>query len=178
MSINRREIAMGLEHLNAETKAGACGSALLLVVLLVVSTASVSAANKGSLRLGLEFGDPMAVLIIRPAPFDFKIGYSFDSANPWLFLSGDYRIVSGYQLIDFLHLFLGVGAYVQIPFDQFDALELGLRIPFGLQVFLIDNVVELFVEVAPTVGFLPSIQAFQRWQGYFGFTILVPKFWK
>jgi hypothetical protein len=149
---------------------------VILVVLLVVSTATVSAANKGSLRLGLEFGDPVAVLIIRPAPFDFKVGYSFDSANPWLFLSGDYRIVSGYQLIDFLHLFLGVGAYVQIPFQQMDNLEVGLRIPFGLQVFLIDNVIELFLEVAPTVGFLPTIQAFQWWQGYIGFTILIPKF--
>jgi hypothetical protein len=151
---------------------------VVLIVLFVVATTTVSAASNGSLRLGLEFGDPIAVLIIRPAPFDIKVGYSFDSNNPWLFLSGDYRIVSGYQLIDFLHLFLGVGAYIQIPFDQVDDLELGLRIPVGLQVFLVDNVVELFVEVAPTVGFLPTIEPFQRWQGYLGFTILIPKFWK
>lgn len=148
---------------------------VVLIVLFVVTTATVSAASGGSLRLGLEFGDPIAVLIIRPAPFDFKIGYDLQD-NGWLFLSADYRIVSGYQLIDFVHLFLGVGAYTQIYFQQSDALELGLRIPFGLQVFLIDNVVELFLEVAPTVGFLPTIQAFPRWQGYFGFTILIPKF--
>ena len=148
---------------------------VVLIVLFVVATATVSAADGGSLRLGLEFGDPIAVLIIRPAPFDFKIGYDLQD-NGWLFLSADYRIVSGYQLIDFVHLFLGVGAYTQIYFQQSDALELGLRIPFGLQVFLIDNVVELFLEVAPTVGFLPTIQAFPRWQGYFGFTILIPKF--
>ena len=148
---------------------------VVLIVLFVVATATVSAADGGSLRLGLEFGDPIAVLIIRPAPFDFKIGYDLQD-NGWLFLSADYRIVSGYQLIDFVHLFLGVGAYTQIYFQQSDALELGLRRPFGLQVFLIDNVVELFLEVAPTVGFLPTIQAFPRWQGYFGFTILIPKF--
>ena len=150
---------------------------VVLIVLFGVATATVSAADRGSLRLGLEFGDPIAVLIIRPAPFDFKIGYDLQD-NGWLFLSADYRIVSGYQLVDFLHLFLGVGVYTQIYFQQTDALELGLRIPFGLQVFLIDNVIELFLEVAPTVGFLPTIQAFPRWQGYFGFTILVPKFWK
>lgn len=149
----------------------------VLVLLLVVATATVSAAGRSSLRLGLEFGDPMAVLIIRPAPFDFKIGYDF-GGNGWLFLSADYRIVSGYQVIDFLHLFLCVGAYTQIDFEQADALELGLRIPVGLQVFLVDNVIELFLEVAPTVGFLPTIQAFPRWQGYLGFTILIPKFGK
>lgn len=150
----------------------------ILILLFVVAAASVSASSKGSLRLGLEFGDPVAVLIIRPAPFDFKIGYSFEANNPWLFLSFDYRIVSGYQLIDFLHLFLGVGAYTQLPFQQLSDSQLGLRIPIGVQVFLVDNVIELFAEVAPTVGFLPTIQAFPRWQGYFGFTILVPKFWK
>lgn len=145
-----------------------------IILLMVVAAVTVSAADRSSLRLGLEFGDPAAVLIIRPAPFDFKIGYDF-GGNGWLFLSADYRIVSGYQIIDFLHLFLGIGAYTQIYFHQSDALELGLRIPVGLQVFLIDNVIELFLEVAPTVGFLPSIQAFPRWQGYLGFTILVPK---
>jgi hypothetical protein len=150
---------------------------VVLIVLFVAATATVSAANKGSFRLGLEFGDPIAVLIIRPAPFDFKIGYDFQD-NGWLFLSADYRIVSGYQLIDFVHLFLGVGAYTQIYFQQSDALELGLRIPVGLQAFLVDNVIELFLEVAPTVGFLPGIEAFPRWQGYIGFTILIPKFWK
>jgi hypothetical protein len=150
----------------------------ILIVLFAAAAISVSAADNGSLRLGLEFGDPIAVLIIRPAPFDFKIGYSFEAANPWLFLSLDYRIISGYQVIDFLHLFLGVGAYTQLQFQDFSATQFGLRIPVGLQVFLIDNVVELFLEVAPTVGFLPTIQAFPRWQGYVGFTILVPRFWK
>jgi hypothetical protein len=151
--------------------------AVVLIVLLVAATATISAAEKGSLRLGLEFGNPTAVIIIRPAPFDFKIGYNFQD-NGWLFLSADYRIVSGYQVIDFLHLFLGIGAYTQIGFQQGDALELGLRIPVGLQVFLIDNVLEIFLEVAPTVGFLPQIEPFPEWLGYFGFTILVPKFWK
>ena len=150
----------------------------VLIVLLVVATASVSAAEGGSLRLGLEFGDPLAVLIIRPAPFDVKIGYNFAENDPWLFLSADYRIVSGYQLIDFLHMFLCIGVYTDMPFEHMDDMELGLTIPVGLQIFLIDNVVEVFLEVAPTVGFMPTIQAFPRWLGYIGFTILVPKFWK
>ena len=151
---------------------------VVLIALFAVTTVSVSAASKGSLRLGLEFGDPLAVLIIRPAPFDFKIGYNFAENDPWLFLSADYRIISGYQLVDILHMFLCIGLYTDLPFDHMDDLEFGLTIPIGLQIFLIDNVVELFLEVAPTVGFMPTIDVFPRWLGYVGFTILVPKFWK
>jgi hypothetical protein len=147
--------------------------ATIFVVLLTLAAVGVSAKGKSSLRLGLEFGNPNAVLIIRPAPFDFKIGYNF-TENGNLFLSGDYRIVSGYQLIDFLHFFLGVGLYTQFFFEPSD-FAMGARIPVGLQVFLINNVLELFVEVAPTVGFVPTITAFPEWQGYFGFTILIPR---
>jgi hypothetical protein len=145
----------------------------ILMVLLAVGTAGAWAQGKGGLRLGLEFGNPNAVLIIRPAPFDFKIGYNF-AAPGYLFLSADYRIVSGYQIVDFLHFFLGVGAYTIIQFEPGD-FSLGARIPLGVQVFLIDNVLELFLEVAPTVGFIPALTAFPEWQGFIGFTILVPR---
>lgn len=150
---------------------------IICIVLLAVATASVSASDKKGLRLGLEFGEPLAVIIIRPAPLDFKVGYDFRE-NAWLFLSADYRIVSGYQIIDFLHLFLGAGVYTQIYFGGEASFDLGLRIPVGVQAFLVDNVIELFVEVAPTVAFVPTIQFFPSWQGYVGFTILIPKFWK
>jgi hypothetical protein len=148
---------------------------LVIAVLLgVVCAGALFARNTGSIRLGLEFGDPQVALIIRPAPFDFKVGYNFTD-NAWLFLSGDYRIISGYQLIDFLHMFLGVGLYGQVYFERSDPLDFGLRIPVGLQVFLLDNVLELFLEVAPTVNFIPALTAFDRWQGWIGFTLLVPR---
>jgi len=145
----------------------------IIVVLLALGAVGASAKSKSSLRLGLEFGNPNAVIIIRPAPFDFKIGYNFTEAGN-LFLSADYRIVSGYQIVDFLHFFLGVGVYTHIYFNPAD-FGLGARIPLGLQAFLVDNVLELFLEVAPTVGFVPTITAFPEWQGYFGFTILIPR---
>lgn len=150
---------------------------MIAALLSALGAGALGAADQGSIRLGLEFGDPQVALIIRPAPLDFKIGYSF-ADNAWLFLSGDYRIISGYQLVDFLHLFLGAGVYAQFWFDRSDLLDLGLRIPFGLQVFLLDNVLELFIEVAPTVNFVPTLAAFERWQGWFGFTLAVPRFWK
>jgi hypothetical protein len=144
-----------------------------LLLLLMAVTFTASANEEGGLRLGLEFGNPNAVLIIRPVPFDFKIGYNFTEAGN-LFLSADYRVVSKYQIVNVLHFFLGVGVYVQLHFVP-TVVDLGARIPFGLQVFLIDNVLEIFLELAPTVGFLPTIIAFPEWQGYVGFTILIPK---
>jgi len=144
---------------------------LLLVVLLAVAF-TASAKSKGGLRLGLEFGNPNAVLIIRPTPLDFRIGYNFAEAGN-LFLSADYRIVNAYQLVDFLHFFLGLGAYVRLHFTP-TTVDFGARIPIGLQVFLINNVLEIFLEVAPTVGFIPTIRAFPEWQGYIGFTVLIP----
>ena len=143
----------------------------IVMVLLALGAVGASAKGRSNLRLGLEFGNPNAVLIIRPAPFDFKIGYNF-AAPGYLFFSADYRIVNAYQVVDILHFFLGLGAYTNIYFEPTD-FSLGARIPLGLQIFLIDNVVELFLEVAPTVGFLPALTAFPEWQGFIGFTILI-----
>jgi len=152
---------------------------MLLMVLLALGAASASGQGKGKgkakggLRLGLEFGNPNAVLIIRPDPFDFKVGYNFTQSG-YLFLSADYRIVSGYQIVDFLHFFLGVGAYANIYFEPAD-FHLGARIPLGIQVFLLDNVLELFLEIVPTVGLMPALEAFPEWQGFIGFTLLIPR---
>lgn len=141
-------------------------------LLLLAGLAGLSAAGKGPLRLGLEFGNPNAVIIVRPAPFDFKLGYNFASGHENIFLSGDYRIVSGYQLIEFLHLFLGVGAYVQLytAGDAADAFAFGGRIPLGLQAFLLDSKLELFLELCPTVSFLPALD-FGGMMGFLGFTL-------
>ena len=145
--------------------------AMVLMVLLALGAAEASAKGKG-LRLGLEFGNPNAVIIIRPSPLDFRIGYNFASPG-YLFFSADYRIVDAYQIVDFLHFFLAVGAYTNIYFEPAD-FHLGARIPVGLQVFLVKNVLELFLEVAPTVGFLPGLTAFPEWQGFIGFTVRIP----
>lgn len=147
-------------------------------LLLVVGTLSVSARE--GLRLGLEFGNPIAVVIIRPAPFDFKVGYDFREGNQNIFVSADYRLVSGYQVIDFLHVFMGLGIYSQIYFedrgDDQGQFDLGARIPLGLQAFLFKSAIEIFLELAPTINFVPSVEVNQLdgWHGYAGFTIRLP----
>ncbi|MBN2536505.1 MAG: DUF3996 domain-containing protein [Spirochaetales bacterium] len=141
------------------------------VLVFFISVFSVSA-----LRLGLEFGNPTAVIIIRPEPFDIKVGYYLASVfnqggGDYIHVSVDYRIVDSYKLIDFLHIFLGLGAYVQIYMDSED-FHLGARIPVGIQAFLLKNTFEVFLEIVPTVDFLPGI-AFGGFQGYLGFTVKI-----
>ncbi len=148
---------------------------LVAACVLIVVTAGLAAADglRGS-RIGLEFGNPGGVLIYRPNAFDFKLGYNFASGSEYIHLSADYRIVSGYQLIDFLHFFFAVGGYGSFYLEDRDddgQFDIGAHIPVGLQAFLIGSTLELFVEVAPTVRFFPSIEAFQEFHGYVGFTV-------
>jgi hypothetical protein len=143
------------------------------ILVFFISVFSVSA-----LRLGLEFGNPSAVLIIRPGPIDLKIGYNLsgvfgEGGGDFVHVSVDYRIIDGYQLIDFLHIFIGIGGYVQVYPDGGEQIRLGARIPVGLQAFLLKNTFEFFLEIVPTVRFLPDID-FDGFQGYLGFTIKVP----
>ncbi len=143
---------------------------LLALIFLTLTVVGVSARG---LRLGLEFGNPNAVIIIRPEPFDFKIGYNLfnlGSGKEYLFLSGDFRIINAYHLIDFLHLFLGAGAYTQIYFGSDPSLDFGARLPLGLQAFLLSSTIELFVEVCPTLLFLPTFKL-GGVQGWVGFTL-------
>lgn len=149
-----------------------------IALFLALSAAALLSAKDFSLkgsRIGLEFGNPAGVIIYRPGSFDFKLGYNFVSGNQFVFLSGDYRIISGYQLVDFLHFFLGAGAYTQVYLESRDdgQFNLGARLPFGLQAFLFDTTLEVFLELVPTINFFPSITAFQDFQGWLGFTILL-----
>jgi len=145
----------------------------ILMVLLAVGTAGAWAQAKAACAWGWSSAIRMPCSSSAPRLSTSRFGYNF-AAPGYLFLSADYRIVSGYQIVDFLHFFLGVGACTIIQFEPGD-FSLGARIPLGVQVFLIDNVLELFLEVAPTVGFIPALVAFPEWQGFIGFTILIPR---
>ena len=131
----------------------------------------------GSFRLGLEFGDPNAVLIVRLNPIDIKVGYSVQGifspgeAN-FLHISADYRIIQTH-LIEFLNIYLGIGAYAQVFTGGGGNFNLGGRIPVGINVYMLKNVVEIFFEVVPTIRFWSEL-GFGGFQGYLGFTIAMP----
>jgi hypothetical protein len=132
------------------------------------------------LRIGLEFGTPSGVIVIRPAPLDIKIGYDLGGIGSggesnFLHLSCDYRFVDKYPLVDTLSLYVGAGGYLGILTGNVqDNVVIGGRVPVGVQVFLLDGTIEVFVEIVPTVKLLPTIVAFDDWQGFVGFTVPLP----
>ena len=153
---------------------------LLAVALLAAISAGAYAAEP--LRVGLEFGSPSGVIIVRPAPFDIKIGYDFtgvgsDSGSDFFHVSGDYRIIDQQPLIEFVSFYFGAGAYMQIMTgDADDTFVLGGRMPVGLQAFFVDGKIEVFLEIVPTLKLLPTIVAFEDWHGFVGVTVPVSLF--
>ncbi len=151
--------------------------AVCLVAAVVLAAAGGLSAEP--LRAGLEFGSPSGVIIIRPAPLDIKVGYDFSgigsaAQSDFLHVSCDYRIIDQYPLVDFVSLFVSAGGYVQIlTGDVQDNVVLGARLPVGVQAFLVDGTIEIFLEIVPTVKLLPTIIAFDDWQGFIGFTVPV-----
>ncbi len=150
-----------------------------LWMLVLIAGVCVGASAAEPLRVGLEFGSPSAVIIVRPAPFDIKVGYDFtdfgtDFGSSYIHVSGDYRFIDRQPLVEWLSFYVGAGAYMQIMTGSADdPFVLGGRLPVGLQAFLVDGKIEIFLEVVPTVKLLPTILAFDDWHGFLGFTVPV-----
>lgn len=152
----------------------------VLVICLFMLVALSATFAAGGFRLGLEFGNPAAVFILRLSPFDFKLGYNFEgltsyNSTAFIHLSADYRIVE-MNLIDFLNVYLGAGLYAQIETNGTEPFSFGGRLPVaGLNAYLLKNALEFFVEIVPTISFFPNV-AFDSFQGWVGFTVRIPKF--
>jgi hypothetical protein len=69
----------------------------------------------------------------------------------------DYWIVNP-QIADVFYFYAGLGGRLDIGSED-NAFGLGLRIPLGFQfLFPIEQIaLEIFLEFAPTIGFLPGI---------------------
>jgi hypothetical protein len=150
-----------------------------LVFCLLLAAAAAGASTEPT-RVGLEIGNPSGAIVIRPAPFDIKIGYDFtgvasrEGGDDYLQLSCDYRLMDRYPLTDGLSLYVAAGGYLRIlTTTTQDSFVLGGRLPVGLQVFVAGGTVEIFLELVPTVTLLPTIVAFDDWQGFLGFTVPV-----
>jgi hypothetical protein len=89
-------------------------------------------------------------------------------------LTGDLWLAKG-KLIDFLNFYMGPGLYAGMTvIGSSSNIDLGVRLPVGINAYLLKNSIELFIEIAPALGLdlnpvtFPILSA----QGSFGF-----RFW-
>ena len=109
------------------------------------------------MAFGLDIADgavgPGALLSFSPEgyPLVFGAGTSFGGGSFSLGATADWWLYYA-DLVDFLSLYVGPGAYFDLSLGNENAnLGLGMRIPVGLQAWVIDPL-ELFLELAPTFG--------------------------
>ena len=140
------------------------------VLLIVLSTSLFSLGIGGAFSMDVVGGLPNSAMLslkLDKSPAVLGLGLSI---RPDLFRIGataDWWLYHQH-LAGILSLYMGPGLYLSAGTGVFD---FGARIPVGLQAFVIDPL-ELFVELAPSLGF--SGGTFPAWgvQGAFGF-----RFW-
>ena len=152
--------------------------ALIFLVLLMLGTGTMAFAKTG---LGVAAGAPiggnlpgtntMLSLKIDSVPLLLGIGVRVRNDNFNIGITADNWIANN-NLIDFLNWYIGVGGYVGLGIGGNASIDAGIRIPIGLNTFLLDRVLELFLEVAPTIGVALPLD-FPTWgfQSAFGFRI-------
>ena len=69
--------------------------------------------------------------------------------------SVDYWVINSH-LTGNLDYYIGLGAYAGLALGSNSAFDIGGRIPIGIQFWPVDKF-EVFAELAPLVGFLPSL---------------------
>jgi len=148
---------------------------LVFPVLAAVLNCAVAGAQPDAVRVGVGLGNPTVALIVRPHPFDLRVGYDFLRPRDFLFVSVDYRVVDRYPLAGSLALYVGAGAFAAVERAAPNRLRIGLRLPAGLQLLIRGDALELFVEVVPILEVYPGL-AFNpaAIQGYAGLTVRLP----
>ena len=148
---------------------------LAFAVLAAVLSCAAAGAQSGGVRVGVALGNPTVALIVRPHPFDLRVGYDFLRPRDSLFISADYRVVDRYPLAGSVALYVSAGAFAAIERAAPNRFRIGLRLPAGLQLSVAGDALELFVEVVPILEVYPGL-AFNpaAAQGYAGFTVRLP----
>lgn len=131
---------------------------VLLVLAMLGAGSSVFARTGVGISAGLPIGpglpgsNLMLSLKLDSFPLLLGIGGSFGENQIRLGITADYWIANN-NLASILNWYIGIGGFFGAGIAEnggdFDA---GLRIPIGLNIFVLDRVLELFVEIAPAIG--------------------------
>jgi hypothetical protein len=129
-------------------------------VLLLVCGTTIAFADKGSgLAIGAEGAldfvgsnglptSAMLLLHLPQIPLMFGIGVS---SSPGVGITADYWILHS-NLSRIFSWYLGVGGYLNADFGSPASFTVGGRVPIGLQLWPVGQVLEIFAEIAPAVG--------------------------
>ncbi|MBN1897938.1 MAG: DUF3996 domain-containing protein [Spirochaetes bacterium] len=125
--------------------------ALMAVFIISFMGTTAQASNSGT-GIGIIIGEPTG-LSLKFGNFPvLGIAWSFDE---YIHLHCDYWLKNAYLGGPF-DWFIGVGGKLLIyESGKDDNIGLGLRIPIGLQLFVVDNL-EIFGEVAPGILLIPN----------------------
>ena len=124
--------------------------AVVVLALVVLATASASAdISIGGEYLFYSTGlSHNALLSLRlwPQPIQLGLGMRFGS-SPQFSITGDYWLKAGKFSGPFGY-YVAVGGFVNLP----NPVSFGARVPIGLQLWPLGDVLEIFVEAIPYAG--------------------------
>jgi hypothetical protein len=122
------------------------------IVLVIALTLAVTAAASAEFGIGAEYlyytpglaSNALLSLRARPMPFQLGLGYA---AGPVFTVTGDWWLKAGAISGSPLGYYVAVGGFVTMPDFTF-----GARLPIGLQLWLLGDLLELFLEAVPYAG--------------------------
>lgn len=133
---------------------------ILVVLVLVIGLSATPVFAASGLGIGVEFGlgvlgglPNSALLTLKTNTLPFVLGVGVELSQNyfnmgltldwWLFYT---------HLIGIIDMYIGPGLYLALP----NTFEVGGRIPVGFQIWPIGKVLELFLEIAPSMAFVSN----------------------
>jgi len=137
---------------------------IALVIVIISFTATSTFAQRSGTGLGLMLGEPTGVnlksWISESSAFDVGLAWSFTHEGS-LHIHADY-LYHNYNLINSdIPFYVGIGGRIKLHNTSEggkDDARLGVRVPVGLDFFIKDIPVDIFVEIAPIVDLTPSTE--------------------
>ncbi len=128
--------------------------AVLLVLFVLISLLPICASAQEK-RIGLGLGKPTTVLMFSYDPWVAKLAYDFTKGNQFLFLAGSYTLINSRPVVGPFTASLGVGGFARFDFDGGDN-SFGVNIPLSIEIPMLDDFVEIFLEFDPGLDLLPK----------------------
>ncbi len=146
---------------------------ILFIGLILAGTSSLFSMGIG-LQANINAGDffaPGVALSLKldSTPFYFAFNWQFEDEIKNFSLTADYWALDKtlfYLGSEPFNLFFGLGGFCNVTIDEstgadFFQPSIGLRVPVGIHMYLLDRVFEPFIQVSPSFGisFIPVLGA-------------------